>query len=120
MKKRNIYSVKVKNGKLLDLLFAIANKKGLHICENYQYERFGWWEYFQYRVDEQQIIGSCQDTGEVVSIDEMIDLLEDSMRSNFKLNSEYTAIIDRGTKKVIVGCQQFDFDVIKELAEKLK
>jgi hypothetical protein len=120
MKKRNIYSVKVKNGKLLDLLFAIANKRGLYICENYQYERHGSWEYFQYRVDEKQIIGSCQDTGEVISIDEMIDLLEESKQINFKLNCAYTAIIDKQTKKVIVGCQEFDFNVIKELAEKLK
>jgi hypothetical protein len=114
-----VYSLKLKNKKLLDFLFFIAKRKGIHICENYQKEKHSSWEYFQYRVDEKQIIGSRQKIGEEVSIDEMIDLLE-AYKQNFKLNCDYTAIIDKRTKKVIVGCQEFDFDVIKKLAEILK
>ena len=114
-----VYSLKIKNIKLIDFLFFIAKKRGIHICENYQKEKPGHWGYFQYRVDDKQIIGSCNKVGEEVSIDEMIDLLEE-YKQNFKLNRDYTAIIDKRTKKVIVGCQEFDFEVIKKLAEILK
>ena len=114
-----VYSLKLKNKKLLDFLFFIAKRKGIHICENYEKEKPAIWGYFQYWVAEKQIIGSCNKVGEEVSIDEMIDLFEE-YKQNFKLNSDYNAIIDKRTKKVIVGCQEFDFEVIKKLAEILK
>ena len=110
-----VYSLKIKNRKLLDFLFFIAKRKGIHICENYQNQKPHHWDYFQYRSAEKQIIGSCDNVGEEVSIDEMIDLLEE-YKQTFKLNCYYTAIIDKRTKKVIVDCQEFDFDVIKKLA----
>jgi hypothetical protein len=112
-----IYSVRVKNEKLIDLLFAIAKQKGIDVCDNYRREKSDAWEHFQYNDNHNEIVGSGNDEGKVVSIEEMIDLLENPMKSRFVLNREYTAIIDRGTKKVIVGCQEFDFKVIKELAE---
>ena len=116
-----IYSVRVKNDKLIDLLFAIAKQRSIDVCENYRREKSDGWEYFQYNDNHNEIVGSANDGGsQVVSIEEMIDLLENPMKIRFVLNREYTAIIDRSTKKVIVGCQEFDFKVIKELAEKLK
>jgi len=115
------YSVRVKNDKLIGWLFTIAKQRGIDVCENYFGEKSNGWEHFQYNSNRNEIVGSVSGDGyNVVSIEEMIDLLENPTRSNFRLNCDYTAIIDKQTKKVIVGCQQFDFDVIKELAEKLK
>ena len=116
-----IYSVRVKNDKLIDLLFAIAKQKGIDVCENYRREKSDGWSYFQYNDNHNEINGSANDGGsKVVSIEEMIDLLENPMKIRFVLNCEYAAIIDKQTNKVIVGCQEFDFEVIKQLAEKLK
>lgn len=116
-----IYSVRVKNDKLIDLLFAIAKQKGIDVCENYRREKSDGWEHFQYNDNHNEIVGSASDDNyQVVSIEEMIDLLENTMKIRFVLNREYTAIIDKQTKKVIVGCQEFNFEVIKQLAEKLK
>jgi hypothetical protein len=115
-----IYSVKVLNRKLIDLLFNIAEEKNIEICENYYKQKSSGWEYFQFRLDDNQIFGSNNPDGEEVTLDEMIDLLEKSERIKFGLNCNYTAIIDKNRKKVIVGCQEFDFKIIKQLAEKLK
>ena len=115
-----IYSVRVKNDKLIDLLFAIAKQRGIDVCDNYRREKSNGWEHFQYNDNHNEIVGTANNEGKVVSIEEMIDLLENPTKIRFVLNREYTAIIDKQTKKVIVGCQEFDFNVIKELAEKLK
>jgi uncharacterized secreted protein with C-terminal beta-propeller domain len=114
-----IYSVKVKNKRIIDLLFNIAKEKNIEICENY-YKVPNFWKYFTYRTEENHIVGSCDENGEKITLDEMIDVLEKSERIKFKLNNNYIAVIDNHRKKVIVGCQEFDFKVIKELAEKLK
>jgi hypothetical protein len=116
-----IYSVRVKNDKLIGWLFTIAKQRGIDVCENYFGEKSNGWEYFQYNDNHNEIVGSASDDGyNVVSIEEMIDLLENPMKFRFVLNSDYNAIIDKRTKKVIVGCQEFDFEVIKKLAEILK
>jgi hypothetical protein len=114
-----IYSVKVLNRRLVDLLFNIAEEKNIEICENY-YKEPNFWKYFTYRTEENCIVGSCDENGEKITLDEMIDVLEKSERKKFHLNNNYVAIIDKHRKKVIVGCQEFEFKVIKELAEKLK
>lgn len=53
-----------------------------------------------------------------ISFEEMVNLLE--TRASLKLNSEYTAVINKVDKTVTVGCQTFTFDKIQELASKLK
>ena len=110
-----VYSLKLKNKKLIDFLFYYAKRKGINICEYYQKEKENRWEYFQYNENHNKIVGAYNKEGREVTIDEMIDLLEE-YKQTFKLNCYYTAIIDKRTKKVIVDCQEFDFDVIKKLA----
>lgn len=41
-------------------------------------------------------------------------------KSEYVLNSEYTAIVDRANRTVEVGCQTFPFSVIEGLVEEFK
>ena len=51
-----------------------------------------------------------------VSFEKMVDLLE--TRASLKLNSEYTAVINKTDKTVTVGCQVFSFSILRELVNK--
>jgi len=57
--------------------------------------------------------------GERINLEEMVKCLEiKSQISEFTLNKDYIALIDKYNKTVKVGCQTFSFDVLRELVAK--
>jgi len=78
--------------------------------------------FLQWSPNNQELIGGQSNKNGlyVASLDEFIEWCISHKQSKVVLNDKYTAIIHHDKKVVEVGCQEFDFDVIKELAEKLK
>ena len=58
-------------------------------------------------------------TAREVTYTEYVKLIGEMKHASLKLNDEYTATINRISNIVQVGCQEFSFSVIKELANML-
>ena len=116
------FSVLLKNDIMKGALIAIARENGATICDLYEREDTVRWPWFVYQPDNtlSQIAGARVSFGTVVTIEEMIDLLSGPKTVLFKLNSEYTAEIDKANKIVKVGCQTFSFAKVKALANKIE
>ena len=118
------YAYQTTNKQLLKVLFNLAKENDFSICPIYQQSLatvgspIGW-EYFIVNTLNMDIYGSggamdCQK----IELEELIELLTEGQRK-FKLNEEYTAILDYAKETVSVGCQTFKFENIKELAKLL-
>jgi len=110
----------VTNPHVFKMLLSIAKSKKITVCESYIEDGIKEWPLFVFHPkDSVQISGQKRLIGdEEVTLDEMIELLENYDRSDeLKLTSDYTAIINRKDKIVEVGCQKIPFDKVNELFE---
>jgi hypothetical protein len=102
------------------MLIDLAEKAGYDVCETFKKDaETGRWPVFHIR--GKKVIGRKEIDGddEVVSLDIMVDIL--TITTILKLNSDYTAVINKVDKTVTfeeekyVDCQTFSFDVLRTL-----
>lgn len=115
------------------LLMDLAEDKGWTVCKNFKEEHARietngtlTWPIFvfepNYELGE-NVWGRYKHhgDGEQINLEEMVKCLEKEKKyqiSEFKLNKDYTAIIDKHNKTVKVGCQTFSFDILWQLVAK--
>lgn len=113
-----IYSYKTSgNRAVIDTLFALAEDNKFEVCPIYSANPTNW-NYLMVDTKRNEVFGSGAGENSV-DLETMVEVLSRYMRFDFKLSDTYTAIVDRKTRTVQVGCQTFSFDLVQELANKL-
>lgn len=113
-----IYSYNTRrNIAVIDMLFALAEESKFEICPTYRGRQTNW-NYLKVDTERNEVFGTGASENSV-DLETMVNVLSRNKRFDFKLSDEYTAIVDRRTRTVHVGCQTFSFDLVQELANKL-
>lgn len=114
------YTYKTRNNRaVIDMLFALAEENKFDVCPTYKASPTNW-NYLKVDTKRNEVFGTDASENSV-DLEAMVIVLSRNRnrRFDFKLSDEYTAIVDRKSRTVQVGCQTFSFDLIQEFANKL-
>jgi hypothetical protein len=107
-------SVNPRNAELFEFLINYARSKDVPVYSGSS--KSSYIEGFHhFNFDGEHFSGNLKPNRKEVSVEEFIALCDEWAKTDVKLNSNYTAKIDRVHKIVHVGCQQFTFESISNL-----
>ena len=115
------YKVRLKSESTKNALIKIAKANEIKVCNNYESRTASEWPFLGLKFEDGYpwVFGSKFAAGaEVITLEEMIDMIEKGMPCEVKLNEEYTAVVMED--HVQVGCQRIEFDSVRKLYEAIQ
>jgi len=120
----NTYLKDIPNAEVYEFLVKYARSKGVPV---YEYTQRSSYSEFPALIFQDHICGAKKEFGTRTKVNitmeqffQYCDNWKEAQTHKVVLNDEYIAKIDFECSRVIVGCQNFSFNVIEELYNKIK
>lgn len=118
MRHKEAISYKIPNKAIRDLICKTAKSNGVRVCPTLEVSDLKYWNHAVLDLsstDGLYAANSVYSFSKKVTLEELLCALVELQVSELKLNEQYTAVVNHGTKTVTVCCQTFPFAKVAAL-----